>query len=75
MTNGDLSMDYIATEQKAPFTGNGFTESENYTIPEYRNDIRTPMHEGAELYEITNQGEKLIGVYSVKEKRFIAVNE
>ncbi|MED2941409.1 hypothetical protein P4282_02770 [Bacillus swezeyi] len=68
-------MDYIATEQKAPFTGNGFTESENYTIPEYRNDIRTPMHEGAELYEITNQGEKLIGVYSVKEKRFIAVNE
>lgn len=75
VTNGDLSMDYIATEQKAPFTGNGFTESENYTIPEYRNDIRTPMHEGAELYEITNQGEKLIGVYSVKEKRFIAVNE
>jgi len=51
------------------------TESKDYTIPEYRNDTRTPMHEGAELYEITNQGEKLIGIYSVKQKRFISVNE
>ncbi|MCP8974365.1 hypothetical protein NMK43_14960 [Bacillus licheniformis] len=75
MTHDDLAMDYIATEQQSPFTGNGFTESKDYTIPEYRNDTRTPMHEGAELYEITNQGEKLIGIYSVKQKRFISVNE
>lgn len=51
------------------------TESKDYTIPEYRNDTRIPMHEGAELYEIINQGEKLIGIYSVKQKRFISVNE
>ena len=57
-------------EQKSPFTGNGFTESKKFTIPEYRNDMRTSLQDGAELYEITNLGEKLIGIYSAKLKKF-----
>ncbi|MDQ0885075.1 hypothetical protein QFZ81_000163 [Paenibacillus sp. V4I9] len=74
MTNGDTASDFIATEQKSPFTGNGFTESKDHIVPEYRNDAKTPVQDGAELYEITNQGERIIGVYNAKVKRFIAVN-
>ncbi len=71
MTEGDDITDFINTEQKSPFTGNGFTESKKFTIPEYRNDMRTSLQDGAELYEITNLGEKLIGIYSAKLKKFI----
>ena len=74
MTRGDTSSDFVATEQNAPFTGNGFTESKSHIVPEYRNDVKTALQDGAELYEVTNQGERLVGVYSVKMRRFIAAN-
>ncbi|KEK24770.1 hypothetical protein [Bacillus gaemokensis] len=73
MLNGDTSIDFMDVEQKEPFTGNGFTKSKNYVIPEFINKDKLDLHESAELYEINKNGEKLIAVYSEEGKKFISV--
>ncbi|MFC0273112.1 ribonuclease YeeF family protein [Metabacillus herbersteinensis] len=73
MINGDETGDFIDELQGDPFTGNGFTKSEKYIIPEYENNIKLELYDGVELFEITNTGEKLIGVYSEQDRKFVSL--
>ncbi|MBZ5753905.1 hypothetical protein K9V48_27865, partial [Metabacillus sp. DBTR6] len=73
MVSGDELEDFIREVQGDPFTGNGFTKSENYIVPEYGSKSKVDLYEGTELYEITNQGERLIAVYSEEDMRFISL--
>lgn len=60
----------IPTLQDPPFTGRGFTETNETLMPEYRMDDR-PYNDGDELYEVTKNGEKLIGVFDTESNKFL----
>jgi toxin YxiD len=73
MVRDDELEDFIREVQGDLFTGNGFTKSENYIVPEYENKSKVDLYEGTELFGITNQGERLIAVYSEEDMRFISI--
>ncbi|KAB7707573.1 hypothetical protein F9802_07455 [Bacillus aerolatus] len=73
MVKDDKGTDFLDQVQGDPFTGNGFTKSENYTIPEYENRQKIDLYDGAELYEIDVNGQKLIAVYDELERKFVSV--
>lgn len=57
-----------------PQTGNGFVISENRNIiPEYESQFPQKLrpHDGAEIYEVVNGKERLVGIYSELDKKFI----
>jgi len=57
-----------------PQTGNGFVMSENgRIIPEYESQFPQKLrpHDGAEIYEVVNGKERLVGIYSELDKKFI----
>ena len=58
-----------------PFTGNGFTKSENgRIIPEFKSDDFLKISDGAQLIEIGKDGtEKMLGIYSKKDSKFISI--
>jgi hypothetical protein len=83
---GALDIPYGGTSDKAaevmkghvveqpPFTGNGFTASPEYVIPEYKVNGSLELSDGAEMYRITADGkEALEAVYDARAQRFIRV--
>ena len=57
------------------FTGNGFTAAKNgLVVPEFIFDTYTDLGNGAELYQIFDNGtEKLLAIFDIRQKRFIEV--
>jgi hypothetical protein len=56
-----------------PFTGTGFTASDNFTVPEYFLDGRTAMNPGAEMYKIDPDGSETLLAVLGGEGRWIQV--
>ncbi|TXC89525.1 hypothetical protein FS935_16725 [Metabacillus litoralis] len=75
MIDGDNSDDFIDELQGDPFTGNGFTKSKSYIIPEYENRIKVDLYDGVELYEISKDGETLIATYSQEDRKFTSIRK
>lgn len=73
MVKGDHENDFIREVQGDPFTGNGFTKSESHIVPEYVSLSKVDLDDGVELYEINNEGEKLIAIYSEEDRKFISI--
>lgn len=58
-----------------PCTLNGFTGSRNgRTIPEFKFENRFLPRDGAELYEVINGEERIVGIFDEEVKRFISIN-
>ena len=58
-----------------PFTGNALTAARNsQAVPEYIYDAPVDLENGAELYQIFDNGtEKLLAIFDIRQKRFIEV--
>jgi hypothetical protein len=70
---------YLKTikDEQLPLTGNGFTGSRNWLVPEYQyqQGHYTNIPDGAELYEITNSGEEILrGIFSNRKGKFVPVD-
>jgi toxin YxiD len=57
-----------------PFTGHGFTKSTSPVVPEYKHVEGLRMADGAELIEMTPDGQEvLIAVWDVRAEKFVPV--
>lgn len=53
-------------------TQNGFTGSRNNrAVPEFKFDDRFPPSDGAELYQVIDGHEKLVGIFDFEIERFV----
>ncbi|WP_156926726.1 hypothetical protein [Cohnella panacarvi] len=59
-----------------PCTQNGFTGARNEEIiPEWKLDGRINPIDGAELYKVSDDKERLVGIYDARKGKFIEAKE
>ena len=72
---GSSGINERPTHSAPPFTGTGFTGSNEHVVPEFTRNPRAQIPEGAAIYEIDASGnERVVGIYGGPDQGWIPVN-